>query len=104
MEALEEVPLEEIPRYKPENPYNYTPLESAERKNTLKLMENDYPKLPYAWLEMVYDYTKSQNEEELEKNINERRFEVPSKYNFKNVSFNKSKLENAQELLNTLSD
>ena len=70
----------EIPRHVPENPYNYTKLELAERKKTLKLMEADYPNLPFGWLEMVYDFNKNTPEEEVIKIINEGKFETPGMF------------------------
>ena len=71
---------DEIPRHQPSNPYNYTNLELAERKNTLKVMERDYPKLPYAWLEMVYDFNKNTPKEEVDKIINESLWEGPGRF------------------------
>jgi len=48
-----------IPRHTPSNPYNYTSAELLERKQTLKALEEVYPNLPFAWLEMVYDFEKN---------------------------------------------
>ena len=73
-----------IPRHEPENPYNYTNLELAERKKALKDMERDYPHLPYAWLEMLYDYHKNTPEEEVKEIINSGKWETPGKFTPKN--------------------
>ena len=70
----------EIPRHVPENPYNYTKLELAERKKTLQLMQADYPNLPFGWLEMVYDFNKNTPEEEVINIINEGKFETPGMF------------------------
>ena len=70
----------ENPRHQPSNPYNYTNLELAERKNTLKVMEREYPKLPYAWLEMVYDFNKNTPKEEVDRIINEGLWEGPGRF------------------------
>ena len=48
-----------IPRHVPSNPYNYTPAQLAERKKTVKDLAEIYPSLPFAWLEMAYDFEKN---------------------------------------------
>ena len=48
-----------IPRHTPSNPYNYNGAQLAERKKTLKDLAEVYPNLPFAWLEMVYDFEKN---------------------------------------------
>jgi len=73
-----------VPRHQPENPYNYTNLELAERKKALKDLERDYPHLPYAWLEMVYDFHKNTPEEEVTEIINSGKWEEPGKFSAKN--------------------
>ena len=73
-----------IPRHQPENPYNYTNLELAERKKALRDLERDYPNLPYAWLEMVYDFHKNTPEEEVKEIINSGKWEKPGKFSAKN--------------------
>ena len=72
--------IQDIPRHQPENAYGYTSVELAERKKALRDMERDYPKLPYAWLEMVYDFWKNTPPEEVEKIINEGLWEVPGRF------------------------
>ena len=73
--------LEEIPRYKnEENHFNYTNLEKAERSKVLKDMERDYPRLPYAWLEMVYDWHKNTPKEEVDDIINSGKWEGPGQF------------------------
>lgn len=77
--------ITEIKRYEPDNPYNYTKVQLAERKKALKDIEKDYPNLPYAWIEMIYDWEKNTPKEEVERIINSGEFEVPSKYTPENV-------------------
>ena len=72
--------VSEMKRYEPENPYNYTNEELAERKKALKDLEKDYPHLPFGWLEMVYDFHKSTDPEEVTRIINEKTWEVPGKF------------------------
>ena len=69
---MSETNKSEMKRYEPENPYNYTNEELAERKKALKDLEKDYPHLPFGWLEMVYDRHKSTDPEEVTKIINEK--------------------------------
>ncbi len=70
----------EIPRHVPENHYNYTNVELAERKKALRDMERDYPHLPFGWLELVYDFEKNTPPEQVEKIINEGLWESPGKF------------------------
>ena len=63
--------IQDIPRHQPENPFNYTASQLAERKKALRDMQRDYPDVPYAWLEMLYDWHKNTPSEEVEKIVNE---------------------------------
>ena len=63
--------MDEIPRHQPENHYNYTAVQLAERKKALRDMQRDYPDVPYAWLEMLYDWHKNTPNEKVEKIMNE---------------------------------
>jgi len=69
-----------VRRHVPENPYNYTKLELAERKKALIDMHRDYPTLPVSWLEMVYDFNKNTPEDEVNAIINEGRWESPGQF------------------------
>ena len=82
--------LECIPRHVPNNPYNYTKLQLAERKQALKLLEREYPNLPFGWIEMCYDFEKNTPKEEIEEIINEGLWEsggrdhpIPEEQNIK---------------------
>ncbi len=73
---MSEVCIDEvIPRHQEENPYNYTNLEKAERSKAIKDMMKDYPHLPPAWIDMVYDYWKQTPEEEVNEIINSGKWE-----------------------------
>lgn len=63
--------IQDIPRHQPENHYNYTAVQLAERKKALIDLQRDYPHVPYAWLEMTYDWHKNTPNEEVEKIMNE---------------------------------
>ena len=69
-----------IPRHTPSNPYNYNGAQLAERKKTLKDLEEVYPNLPFAWLEMVYDFEKNTPREEIQKIIDNKSWEKPGKF------------------------
>lgn len=69
-----------IPRHEPSNPYNYNGAQLAERKKTLKDLAEVYPHLPFAWLEMVYDFEKNTPREEIQKIINSKKWEKPGKF------------------------
>ena len=70
----------EIPSHVPENPYNYTKCQLAERKKALRDLERDFPNLPFAWLEMVFDFEKNTPPEEIEKIINEGLWEGKGRF------------------------
>jgi len=69
-----------IPRHEPENPYNYTKVQLAERKKALRDLQRDYPNLPFGWLEMCYDFEKNTPPEEIEKIINEGSWEGKGRF------------------------
>ena len=69
-----------IPRHVPSNPYNYSGAQLAERKKTLKDLAEVYPHLPFAWLEMAYDFEKNTSREELQRIIHEKLWEKPGKF------------------------
>ena len=66
---------EEIPRYEAPNPYNYTKTQLAKRSKALRDMQRDYPNLPESWLEMVYDFHENTDQQEVERIINEGKWE-----------------------------
>ena len=74
-----------IPRHTPSNPYNYTPAQLAERKKTLKDLAEVYPSLPFAWLEMAYDFEKNTSREEIQRIIHEKLWEKPGKFTHAHV-------------------
>ena len=69
-----------IPRHEPSNPYLYTGAQLAERKKTLKDLAEVYPHLPFAWLEMAYDFEKNTPREEIQRIINNKKWEKPGKF------------------------
>ena len=69
-----------IPRHTPSNPYNYTNVQLAERKKALKELAEIYPSLPFAWIEMAYDFEKNTPYEDIQSIINEKKWETPGKF------------------------
>ena len=66
-----------IPRHKPDNPFKYTNIQIAERSKALKDMERDYPNLPYAWLELTYDFVhKCKCKDEVDEIIDSGKWET----------------------------
>ena len=74
-----------IPRHTPSNPYNYNGAQLAERKKTLKDLAEVYPSLPFAWLEMAYDFEKNTSREEIQRIIHEKLWEKPGKFTHAHV-------------------
>jgi len=70
----------EIPRHVPENPFHYTKCQLAEKKKALRDLERDYPNLPFAWLEMMYDWEKNTPPEEVQTIINEGLWEGKGRF------------------------
>ena len=79
-ETENECENEVIPRHIPDNPYNYTSLQLAERKRALKDLVRDYPDLSFGWLEMAYDFHANTPQEEIKRIIGEKLWEGPGKF------------------------
>ena len=71
--------LKEIPRYEMPNPRGYTNLQIEEKRKQVKKLHKDYPNVPEYYLEMLYDYLFSKDEETLKKMINENVHGEPAK-------------------------
>ena len=71
---------EAIPRHQPDNPYNYSNLQIAQRKKALLDMKKDYPNIPDGWLEMAYDYHENTPKEEIEEIINTDKWSKPGQF------------------------
>lgn len=69
----------EIPRAKRKNPENYTDLEFSVRDDKLKNLQEKYPRIPYGWLEWLYDTLKHKSPEEIQEIIETKRWETPMK-------------------------
>jgi hypothetical protein len=69
-----------LPKYIPENPYNYSNLEKAKRKRDIKAMIRDFPTVSPMWVEWIYDVIENMPKEEVDKIVNEGLWEGPSKF------------------------
>jgi hypothetical protein len=67
---MEEI-LKECPRHEMDNYRNYTNIELERKAKQIKVLHKDYPNVPEYWLDMLYDYLATKNEETLEKMVNE---------------------------------
>ena len=70
--------ISELPRHKPNNPYNYSKLDLAKRKKALIDIERDFPNVPKMWAEWLYDVMTNKPQEEVEEIINSGKWETPS--------------------------
>ena len=70
----------DIPRHQPAPLAGYTKVELAQRTTALKQMHRDYPKLPYQWCEMVYDWHRSVGEAEAQRIIESGEWEGNGKF------------------------
>lgn len=58
---------DQFERYKDKNHYNYTDFELSVRKKAIRDAAKDYPHVPEAWIEMLYDVVeKGCSKEEVE--------------------------------------
>ncbi len=60
---------DEIPRYEPKNPFNYSKVQLAKRKKAVSDAEKDFPNVPGLWIEWMYDLLEQKTESEIEKLI-----------------------------------
>ena len=67
----------DIPRHKPENFYNYTAEELAEKEVEVKKMGELYPKVPAKWVEDIYDLLKNEPDkmDEIINNMKEGKYD-----------------------------
>jgi len=66
---MEEI-LKDVPRYVMPNPRNYTNMELEKKAKQIKVLHKDYPNVPEYWLDMLYDYLITKDDDTLEKMIN----------------------------------
>ena len=77
--------LKDIPRHIPANPRNYTKMQLEEKAKKVKALHVDYPNVSETWLEMLYDFLFSKDEETLNKMVEEGWYDGPAKNDRKPV-------------------
>ena len=73
-----------IPRHKPENFFNYTEDDLAEKALAVEKMKIIYPTVPTYYAEMVYDLCKNTDQAKIEE-IKQRIETTPFKYDYSNL-------------------
>ena len=73
-----------IPRKEPENHFNYTEDDLAEKKLALEKLKIIYPTVSAYYAEMVYDMCKNTDQSKIEE-IKQRVETNPFKYNYENL-------------------
>ena len=67
---------DEFERYKDKNHYNYTDFELSVKKKAIRDAAKDYPHVPEAWIEMLYDVVeKGYSKDEIEDIIKNKTWE-----------------------------
>jgi NADH:ubiquinone oxidoreductase subunit len=68
-ENSEDTTTIEIPRYKPNNPFNYSEFDKSKRAKAIRDAEKDYPTVPPMWIEWLYDVIENKDPEEVKRII-----------------------------------
>jgi hypothetical protein len=66
--------IEEIPRYKASNPFNYDNLTLAKRKTEVNAALKDYPNMPPSVIEMAWDIIQTNPKDEIDDIINNNKW------------------------------
>ena len=73
-----------LPRYKPENHFNYSEDDLAEKKLAMEKLKIIYPTVSEYYAEMVYDMCKNTDQSKIEE-IKQKIETTPFKYNYSNL-------------------
>ena len=94
--------IRDIPKKEPENHFNYTDDELAEKKLALEKLKIIYPTVSAYYAEMVYDMCKNTDQSKIEE-IKQKIETTPFKYNYENLQAEldavKEKWEKEDELI-----
>lgn len=94
--------IRDIPKKEPENFFNYTDDELAEKKLALEKLKIIYPTVSAYYAEMVYDMCKNTDQSKIEE-IKQKIETTPFKYNYENLQAEldavKEKWEKEDELI-----
>ena len=86
-----------IPRHKPENHFNYTDDQLAEKKLALEKLKIIYPTVPEYYAELVYDLCVNTEPEKIEE-IKKKIETTPFKYDYSNLQEELNKVKDAYTL------
>lgn len=73
-----------IPKKEPENHFNYSEDDLAEKKLAMEKLKIIYPTVPAYYAEMVYDMCKNTDQTKIEE-IKQKIETTPFKYNYSNL-------------------
>jgi len=84
-----------IPKHKPENPFNYSEDDLADKALALEKMKIIYPTVPVYYAELVYDLCKNTDQTKIEE-IKQKIESTPFKYDYSNLQAELNKVKDAQ--------
>jgi hypothetical protein len=83
-----------IPKHKPENHFNYTEDDLAEKTLALEKMKTIYPTVPLFYADLVYDLCKNTDQAKIEL-IKQKIENTPFKYDYSNLQEELNKVKEA---------
>jgi hypothetical protein len=83
-----------IPKHKPENPFNYSEDDLAEKALAIEKMKIIYPTVPVYYAELVYDLCKNTDQAKIEE-IKQKIESTPFKYDYSNLQEELNKVKDA---------
>ena len=86
-----------IPRHKPENHFNYTDDQLAEKKLAIEKLKIIYPTVPEYYAELVYDLCVNTEPEKIEE-IKKKIETTPFKYDYSGLQEELNKVKDAYTL------
>jgi hypothetical protein len=83
-----------LPRHKPDNPFNYTEDDLAEKKLAMEKLKIIYPDVSPYYAEMVYDLCKNNAQAKIDE-IKKKIESTPFKYDYSNLQEELNKVKDA---------
>jgi hypothetical protein len=85
-----------IPKHKPENHFNYTEDDLADKALALEKMKTIYPTVPLFYADLVYDLCKNTDQAKIEL-IKQKIESTPFKYDYSNLQEELNKVKERSE-------
>ncbi len=85
-----------LPRHKPDNPFNYTEDDLAEKKLAMEKLKIIYPDVSPYYAEMVYDLCKNNAQAKIDE-IKKKIESTPFKYDYSNLQEELNKVKEQWE-------